>query len=104
MTWQTESTIGVAFGFLQLVGMSVLMFSVEPLVLVLPVFVAPSLWFSWRSIHTDEKVRKATSEDIRLAREWVRLTTTAAGGKEIRLFGMANNLLRKHSEASTRAN
>ncbi|MGH7759895.1 MAG: ATP-binding cassette domain-containing protein, partial [Candidatus Dormibacteraceae bacterium] len=104
MTWETEATIGVVFGFLQLVGMGVLMFSVEPLVLLLPVFVAPSLWFSWRSIHSDEKARRATSEDIRLAREWVRLTTTAAAGKEIRLFGMADDLLRRHSEAATRAN
>ena len=104
MTWEVEATVGVALGFLQLVGIGILMFSVQPLVLLLPAFVAPSLWFSWQASHHDETARKATSEDTRLAREWVRLSTTVAAGKEIRLFGMTKDMLRRHAEASTRAN
>lgn len=104
MTWETEATVGVVMGFLQLVGIGILMFSVQPLILLLPAFVLPSLWVASRGATEEEKARQASSEDTRLARIFVRLTTTAAAGKEIRLFAMADDMIRRHAQASERAN
>src|SRR5438270_5810316 len=104
MTWETEAAVGVVMGFLQLVGIGLVMLVVQPLIILLPAFVLPSLWVAWRATTKEEKARKASSDDTRLARAFVRLTTTAAAGKEIRLLSMAEDLLNRHQVAADRAN
>jgi ATP-binding cassette subfamily B protein len=104
MTWVTEVTVGVIFALVQLVGIGLLLVSVQPLILLLPAFVVPSIWFAAIGERRLERAREESAEDTRLTRAIVRLSTTAAAGKEIRLFNMADDLLLRHQTASERSN
>jgi ATP-binding cassette subfamily B protein len=83
---------------LALIGSAVLMASVVPVLALLPLFAVPAVLATQAA---DKKrgqaVRRATPR-TRLAGHLFTLATTAAPGRETRLFGLASELRRRHRE------
>ena len=83
---------------LALIGSAVLMASVVPVLALLPLFAVPAVLATQAA---DKKrgqaVRRATPR-TRLAGHLFTLATTAAPGRETRLFGLAGELRRRHRE------
>ena len=83
---------------LALIASAVLMASVVPVLAVLPLFAVPAVLATKAA---DQKrglaVRRATPR-TRLAGHLFTLATTAAPGRETRLFGLASELRRRHRE------
>ena len=83
---------------LALIASAVLMASVVPVLAVLPLFAVPAVLATQAA---DKKrgqaVRRATPR-TRLAGHLFTLATTAAPGRETRLFGLAGELRRRHRE------
>ncbi|GAA2390279.1 ABC transporter ATP-binding protein [Streptomyces glaucosporus] len=83
---------------LALIASAVLMASVVPVLAVLPLFAVPTV-LATRSADRKrgQAVRRATPR-TRLAGHLFTLATTAAPGREVRLFGLADELRRRHRE------
>jgi ATP-binding cassette, subfamily B, bacterial len=76
----------------------VLLLSVDPLLLVLPLFGVPSVWAAHTGAIRERDAQEATAEDRRRQRHLVTLGSEASPGKEIRVFGLAAELLRLSRE------
>lgn len=73
-----------------------LLASINPLLLLLPLFAAPSLLTGTLG----EKIRQGyldrTAERVRQARHFFELSTSVAPGKELRVFGLPDHLVDRH--------
>lgn len=87
------------FGTLvQMVGSGVLLASLHPLLLLLPLFAVPSLLLGGRVESMRQKVREDTVEQSRKTEHLFELSTTAGPAKEIRIFSLAEELLSRHRD------
>ncbi|MEQ7128416.1 ABC transporter ATP-binding protein [Actinopolymorpha sp. B11F2] len=77
----------------------VLLLSVDPLLLVLPLFGVPAVWAAHTGAVRERDAQEATAEYRRRQRHLVTLGSEASPGKEIRVFGLAGELLRLSREA-----
>jgi ATP-binding cassette subfamily B protein len=93
-----DRLLWLAGAALALIASAVLMASVVPVLAVLPLFAVPAVLATQAA---DKKrgqaVRRATPR-TRLAGHLFTLATTAAPGRETRLFGLAGELRRRHRE------
>jgi ATP-binding cassette, subfamily B, bacterial len=93
-----DRLLWLAGAALALIASAVLMASVVPVLAVLPLFAVPAVLATRAA---DEKrgqsVQRATPR-TRLAGHLFTLATTAATGRETRLFGLASELRRRHRE------
>jgi ATP-binding cassette subfamily B protein len=93
-----DRLLWLAGAALALIASAVLMASVVPVLAVLPLFAVPAVLATQAA---DKKrgqaVRRATPR-TRLAGHLFTLATTAAPGRETRLFGLASELRRRHRE------
>jgi ATP-binding cassette subfamily B protein len=93
-----DRVLWLAGAALALIASAVLMASVVPVLAVLPLFAVPAVLATQAA---DKKrgqaVRRATPR-TRLAGHLFTLATTAATGRETRLFGLAGELRRRHRE------
>src|SRR5215470_1150630 len=70
-----------------------LLASVHPLLAVLPVFALPSVIATIRAERADDDLRVEQAEAGRRLRHLFELTTEASAAKEIRIFGLAGELI-----------
>jgi len=85
--------------FLRLVLGSLTMATVSPALLLLAVLGLPSLWFQTVSYRWSKAAQEGASPCRRLAQHLESVMSGAAGGREIRVFGIADQVAaRRHSE------
>jgi ATP-binding cassette subfamily B protein len=83
------------------VGMAVLLASVHPALLLLPLLGLPSLVATRRAAAIVDEAKEASAEQQRLSRQLLLATTSLGPAKEIRLFGLGEELLaRDHGLAA----
>jgi ATP-binding cassette subfamily B protein len=85
---------------LLLLAITVLLALQQPLLVVLPLFAAAPLWCSTRAERLGHKAFAATAEQDRLERELFGLAVQPASGKEVRAFGLGDELLERHDAAA----
>jgi ATP-binding cassette, subfamily B, bacterial len=87
------NTFGVS---LRIVATIVLLFSVHPLMALLPLFAVPSLLAARRVSELEQRAMEKTVERERVSDHLFELATTPAAGKELRIFGTGPELVRRH--------
>ena len=93
-----DRLLWLAGAALALIASAVLMASVVPVLAVLPLFAVPAVLATQAADRKrGQAVRRATPR-TRLAGHLFTLATTAATGRETRLFGLASELRRRHRE------
>jgi len=86
-----------ALGLLvQVVATGVLLVSVNPLLLAIPLFALPSLWAGAKAERIRQAALDATADRSRRSRHLFELATTSTAAKELRVFGLGNELLHRH--------
>lgn len=96
------SNILYAFSVLgQSIVFAVLLASLHPLLLLLPLFGIPSLFAGTASTRLFKKIDEENADKVRLARHLFNLTTTPASGKEVRIFGLAQEFIARHERLWT---
>ncbi len=75
-----------------------LLASIHPALLALPLFGVPSVLLATRAEAAVQRGHEETVEGWRLRGELFNLATQAAPGKEVRLFALGRELLRRHGE------
>ncbi|MCC2321232.1 ATP-binding cassette domain-containing protein [Cellulomonas xiejunii] len=84
---------------LALVASAVLMASVVPVLAVLPLFAVPTVLATQAADKKRGQAERRVTPHTRLADHLFSLATTAAPGRETRLFGLAGELRRRHRVA-----
>jgi ATP-binding cassette subfamily B protein len=100
----TRGEIGPAFdrllwligAALALIASAVLMASVVPVLAVLPLFAVPTVLATQAADKRRGRAEQRATPSTRLAGHLFTLATTAAPGRETRLFGLAGELRRRH--------
>jgi len=90
------NTAGALALLLQVTATGVLLASVNPLLLAVPLFAVPSLWAGARAERIRQAALNASADRTRRARQLFELATSPAAGKELRVFGVGDELLRRH--------
>jgi ATP-binding cassette, subfamily B, bacterial len=80
----------------QLGATGVLLVSVNPLLLGVPLFALPSLWLGWRGERIHQRALDEAAEGMRRARHLFELATSPAPAKELRVFGLGAELVARH--------
>ncbi|HUR23908.1 MAG TPA: ABC transporter ATP-binding protein, partial [Acidimicrobiales bacterium] len=94
------------FAFTNLNGLSAIVFGltaavallgfVHPVLVLLPVVVAPGVVIQFRNYRKHFKRHDSTAPDERLAKHYLELATEPASAKEVRLFGLGPELIQRH--------
>jgi ATP-binding cassette subfamily B protein len=94
------------FAFTNLNGLSSIVFGltaavvllgfVHPLLILLPVVVAPGVVIQFQNYRKHFKRHDSTAPDERLAKHYLELATEPAAAKEVRLFGLGPELIQRH--------
>jgi ATP-binding cassette subfamily B protein len=99
--WRTTQSIE---SILQLGGLAVqmaitavILLSMNPLLIFLPLVALPPVLLGSRAQAALEKAREASAEQLRLNQHLVALATTASTAKELRLFGTEEVLIGLHA-------
>jgi ATP-binding cassette subfamily B protein len=85
--------------FLQLALTVGILISLSPWLAVLPLAAIPAVLTGRRAQTVLERAREQTAEQVRLRRHLLELATDAASVKELRIFGAAEELIRRHDAA-----
>jgi ATP-binding cassette subfamily B protein len=101
-----RSNLGQAIGVvivtgsvtLQALATVTLLASVHPALLLLPVLGLPSLVTAAKSGTVMDRAKYATTEQTRLSTHYLDIATTVGPAKELRLFGLGEEVLRRHRE------
>jgi len=88
-----NSFASILFG---LTAAVVLLGFVHPLLILLPVVVAPGVVLQYRNYRKHFSRHDAVAPDERLARHYLELATEPAAAKEMRLFGLGPHLIERH--------
>jgi ATP-binding cassette, subfamily B, bacterial len=87
----------------QLVGQAVLLTTLHPLLLLLPLCGAPSLLLGARANAILQRFHEANVQRARTIDHLFACATSATAGKELRVFGLAGELLARHRRLSREA-
>lgn len=98
--WMTNATAGLVRVVVQLVASGVLLTSLHPVLLSLPLFGVVSFLAGRRAQELHRRAEETTAEPERLRRHLFDTATDAAAGKEVRVFGLTNELIGRHHAAS----
>lgn len=82
--------------WIQMAGSIVLLVRLQPLLVLLPGFAAVSFVTQGRAQRITDATAEATAGPTRLRRELFDLLTSALAGKEIRVFGLRDELIARH--------
>ncbi|MEV4116334.1 ABC transporter ATP-binding protein [Nonomuraea sp. NPDC049695] len=93
-----DRLLWLAGAALALIASAVLMASVVPILAVLPLFAVPAVLATQAADKKRGQAVQRATPRTRLAGHLFTLATTAAPGREIRLFGLASELRRRHRE------
>lgn len=98
--WRISASVSSVvsnFGTLvQTIATGVLLAFLHPLLLLLPLFGIPSLIAAGKWQRMSQKTAEETVEQGRLSGHLFQLTTTASPGMELRIFGLADELIGRH--------
>jgi len=83
----------------QMAATAVLLASVTPLLLAVPIFAAAPVWAGTSAERLRQGALDRTADGTRYARHLFEVATSPAAGKELRVFGTGDELLRRHVEA-----
>jgi len=91
-----NSVISATTVLVQALGTIGLLGTVHPVLLILPAFGVPSLLLEGKAEKIRRKVWEEATERQRTTSHLFQLATTAAPGKELRIFGVGDELRRRH--------
>ena len=80
----------------------ILLGSIHPLLLLMPVVAIPSSWLQFKMLRKHFAKFDETAPEDRLAQHYMRLLTEDKSAKEVRLFGLRNLLVTRHKELTDR--
>ena len=83
----------------QVAATSLLLASVTPLLLGVALFAVAPVWAGTRAERIRQAALDSTADDALQARHLFELATSRAAGKELRVFGVGGDLLRRHQRA-----
>ena len=98
--WMTNATAGMLRVVVQLAASGILLARLSPVLLLLPLAGVVSFVAGRRAQNLQQTAMEATTEAERLRRHLFDTTTSAAAGKEIRVFQMERDLIARHHEAA----
>ena len=93
-----DRLLWLAGAALALIASAALMASVDPILAVLPLFAVPAVLATQAADKKRGQAVQRATPRTRLAGHLFTLATTAAPGRETRLFGLASELQRRHRE------
>ena len=85
-----------------LLGSVILLATVHPVLALLPAVAMPGVVLQFRAFRRHFARYDQTAADERLADHYLKLATEPESAKEVRLFGLGPELLRRHEEVSER--
>jgi len=97
-----RNVLTVASTTLRAALVTLLLGSVHPVLLLLPLVAVAPLVAEGRATRTRDRADEAVNDDKRLADELFNLATTAAPAKELRIYGLSDEMLRRHDAAAAR--
>jgi ATP-binding cassette, subfamily B, bacterial len=86
----------------QFVVTAVLLGRLQPVLLLVPLVALPATWLARRAENLRQKAELRTAEDRRAAQHLFTLSSAAASGKELRVYGLGSELLDRHRRTSLR--
>jgi ATP-binding cassette subfamily B protein len=98
-----DALVGSLLTLLRLGATVLLLATLHPLLLLLPLFGLPSLWATARAERLRNDVREQVAGKNRLSTKLFELATGPAAGKEIRLYGAGPELLSRYDAATHEA-
>jgi ATP-binding cassette subfamily B protein len=99
--WMTNATAGVVRVVVQLVASGILLARLSPLLLLLPLAGVVSFLAGRRAQDLQQRALEATTQAERLRRHLFEMATSAGAGKEVRVFGLHDDLVARHHAAAT---
>ncbi len=94
------SLVGEATGLVgRVLITAVLLAGVHPVLLLLPVLALPSIWGGVRAEDLVNRANVAIAPDARREEHLFSLSTNASSGKELRIFGLADEIVCRQREA-----
>ena len=96
LAFSVNNLVSVIRTVVQALSTIALIGSVHPVLLLLPVFGLPSFFLEARAERMRRKMWETTTEPLRAASHLFELTTTSAPAKELRIFGVARELIDRH--------
>ncbi|MBM7786070.1 ABC transporter ATP-binding protein [Tenggerimyces flavus] len=96
----TNATAGIVRSLSTLVAVSVLLAQVHPALLALAALGGVSVFVGRKTRDLQVAAQEETSEAERLRRDLFELGTNGSSGKELRVFGLTDELVRLHHKAS----
>jgi ATP-binding cassette subfamily B protein len=96
LAWMTNATAGIVRVAVGLGASLVLLVRLDPLLLLLPLLGLISFWTGRRAQVLWNEATEATAEPERQRQHLFDLATTAAAGKEVRVFDLVAGLIRRH--------
>jgi ABC-type multidrug transport system fused ATPase/permease subunit len=100
LAWMTNATAGLIRVAIGLGATLFLLARLDPVLVLLPLLGVVSFWTSRRAQELWIQATEATAEPERLRRHLFDLATTAASGKEVRVFDLVDPLIRRHHAAA----
>jgi ABC-type multidrug transport system fused ATPase/permease subunit len=100
LAWMTNATAGLIRVAVGLGASLFLLARLDPVLVLLPLLGVVSFWTGRRAQELWIQATEATAEPERLRRHLFDLATTAASGKEVRVFDLVDPLIRRHHAAA----
>jgi len=100
LAWMTNATAGVLRVAVQLTASAILLARLQPLLLLLPLVGVVSFALGKRARDLQQGALEETTEAERLRKHLFAQATSAAVGKELRVFGLADTLRERHHAAA----
>jgi ATP-binding cassette subfamily B protein len=94
-----ESTLQLGATLLQLLVTAVLLVTVDPWLLLLPLAAVPPVVIGQRAQRLLDDARRATASDVQLSRHLVSVATTGGSAKEVRMFGARDAVTQRQQAA-----
>ncbi|HWE63197.1 MAG TPA: ABC transporter ATP-binding protein [Chloroflexota bacterium] len=96
LAWMTNATAGILRVVVQLVASAVLLARLQPLLLLLPLVGIVSFVAGKRAQDLQQRATECSAEAERLRKHLFEQATAATTGKEVRIFGLADELQERH--------
>jgi ATP-binding cassette, subfamily B, bacterial len=100
LAWMTNATAGIVRVVVGLAASLALLSRLDPVLLLLPLLGFGSFWAGRRARELRLAAREGTAEPERLRKHLFELATSAAPGKELRVFDLTDQLIDRHHAAA----
>lgn len=103
LAWMTNATVGLLRVAIYLVSSAILLARLHPILLLLPLGGIVSFLAGRRGQTLQQQAAESTAEPERLRRHLFETALSAPAGKELRIFGLSNELITRHHTVSNTA-